>query len=64
MGSSAQHKQLDAAVAQVQLEDPSVSLSLDPTTGQQLLGGMGELHLQAEHVGLQPEGHRVAACIT
>ena len=41
-----------------------MSLSLDPTTGQQLLGGMGELHLQAEHAGLQPGGHRVAACIT
>ena len=46
VGSSAQHKQLDTAVAQVQLEDPSVSLSVDATTGQQLLGGMGELHLQ------------------
>ena len=44
--SASQHRQLDEAVAAVRLEDPSVSLSLDPTTGQQLLGGMGELHLQ------------------
>lgn len=44
--SAAQQAALDEALACVQLEDPSVVVSLERSTGQQLLGGMGELHLE------------------
>ena len=46
VGSHAQQKELDAALEAMCLEDPSVVVRLDPVTGQQLIGGMGELHLQ------------------
>ena len=44
--SAAEQAALDAALARLRLEDPSVGVALDRTTGQQLLGGMGELHLE------------------
>jgi elongation factor G len=37
---------LDEALRIIQLEDPSVSVVLDSETGQTLLQGMGELHLE------------------
>ena len=45
-GSASQQATLDAALAAMTLEDPSVHVRIDHVTGQQLLGGMGELHLQ------------------
>ena len=44
--SSTQHAALDEALSAISLEDPSVSVFVERTTGQQLLGGMGELHLE------------------
>ena len=44
--SASQQEDLDRALAAMQLEDPSVHVRLDQVTGQQLIGGMGELHLQ------------------
>ena len=46
VASASQQPALDAALGALTLEDPSVSVRVDPVTGQQLLGGMGELHLQ------------------
>ncbi|KOO27470.1 translation elongation factor g [Chrysochromulina tobinii] len=46
VGSAVQQPALDAALEALCLEDPSLVVRLDPTTGQQLLGGMGELHLE------------------
>ena len=44
----AQHEQdkLDAALALLNKEDPSFTISTDAETGQTLVGGMGELHLE------------------
>eukprot|EP00965_Chrysotila_dentata_P042964 1426744-Pleurochrysis_carterae.AAC.4 len=36
------------------LEDPSVAVRVDRFTGQQLIGGMGELHLEASALPSQP----------
>ena len=44
--SASQQDALDAALASLCLEDPSVLVRVDQVTGQQLIGGMGELHLQ------------------
>lgn len=44
--STAQQPALDAALSALCLEDPSISVRTDPVTAQQLVGGMGELHLQ------------------
>uniref|UniRef100_A0A7S4B194 Tr-type G domain-containing protein n=1 Tax=Chrysotila carterae TaxID=13221 RepID=A0A7S4B194_CHRCT len=44
--TSAEQKALDAALAGIMLEDPSVAVRVDRFTGQQLIGGMGELHLE------------------
>ena len=55
---ASQQAALDAALAAVCLEDPSVSVRADPVTGQQLVGGMGELHLQVIAERLRRE-HRL-----
>jgi elongation factor G len=40
------HAKLDAALAKLKQEDPTVKIVQDPMTGQTLLRGMGELHLE------------------
>ncbi|KAM3959287.1 mitochondrial ribosome recycling factor 2 [Aphomia sociella] len=44
--SAAAQKYLEAALAQLQREDPSLRVSVDGDTGQMVLAGMGELHLE------------------
>lgn len=44
--SSAKQKDLDDALAHLQREDPSFVVSVDEETGQTLMSGMGELHLE------------------
>ena len=43
---SSQQGDLDAALEILQLEDPSLRVRLDKESGQTLLGGIGELHLE------------------
>ncbi|OWZ15294.1 Translation elongation factor G [Phytophthora megakarya] len=43
--SSAKQKDLDAALENLQREDPSFVVTVDDETGQTLMSGMGELHL-------------------
>jgi len=40
------HAKLDAALLKLKQEDPTVKIVQDPMTGQMLLRGMGELHLE------------------
>ena len=40
------HGKLDAALLKLKQEDPTVKIVQDPMTGQTLLRGMGELHLE------------------
>ncbi len=40
------HAKLDAALAKLKLEDPTIRIVQDAMTGQTLLRGMGELHLE------------------
>jgi len=44
--SSAGQAALDAALAALCREDPSLRVARDEQTGQQLVSGMGELHLE------------------
>ena len=44
--SLAQQKQFDQALSALAREDPSLRVSTDQETGQTVLGGMGELHLE------------------
>jgi len=44
--SLAQQKQFDLALSALAREDPSLRVTLDEETGQTVLGGMGELHLE------------------
>ena len=44
--SLSEEKQLAEALALLLREDPSLQVSLDPDSGQTLLSGMGELHLE------------------
>lgn len=41
-----EQKKLSAALNKVVLEDPSISLRMDENTGQTIVGGRGELHLE------------------
>nr|XP_045609336.1 ribosome-releasing factor 2, mitochondrial-like [Procambarus clarkii] len=43
--SPSQQKALESALNQLQREDPSLHVTLDQDTGQTVLSGMGELHL-------------------
>ncbi|MFE2143428.1 elongation factor G [Streptomyces sp. NPDC059456] len=45
-GSSAEAGRLSAALARLVEEDPSLVVRTDPETGQTVLSGMGELHLE------------------
>ena len=44
--SLAQQKQFDRALENLAREDPSLKVTVDEETGQTVLGGMGELHLE------------------
>lgn len=44
--SSADQEKMQKALERLLIEDPSCSLRTDPETGQMLLSGMGELHLE------------------
>lgn len=44
--SQAHEEQLEKALTIIQLEDPTVRVTLDRQTGQQKISGMGELHLE------------------
>ena len=44
--STAEQDKMMAGLQKLQREDPSCSLRVDPETGQTLLAGMGELHLE------------------
>ncbi len=44
--SKAEEKNLEDALARISLEDPSFSVSRDADTGQKIIRGMGELHLE------------------
>ena len=44
--SPSAQKALDSALASLHREDPSFTLTTDEETGQTLLSGMGELHLE------------------
>ncbi|KAG0725484.1 Ribosome-releasing factor 2, mitochondrial [Chionoecetes opilio] len=44
--SASHQKALDEALAQLQREDPSLHVTQDEETGQTVLSGMGELHLE------------------
>lgn len=44
--STADQSKMDDALEKLQKEDPSCSVRTDPETGQKLLSGMGELHLE------------------
>jgi elongation factor G len=44
--SEAGHDQLRQALARLAIEDPSFAVSTHPETGQTLIAGMGELHLE------------------
>lgn len=46
---------LDKCLEIIQLEDPSVRVQLDPSTGQTKLSGMGELHLEIVESRLRRE---------
>ena len=55
--SSADRDKLRAALARLEHEDPSFHVSEDPDTGQWLIAGMGELHLEVLQHRLQTEFH-------
>jgi elongation factor G len=44
--SHTDEEKLAQALARLDIEDPTLQLSADPETGQQILSGMGELHLE------------------
>lgn len=44
--SKADEKKLEETLAKIALEDPSFSVSIDEDTGQTIISGMGELHLE------------------
>jgi elongation factor G len=44
--SNADHPKLAAALAKLTREDPTLKVNQDPMTGQTLIQGMGELHLE------------------
>jgi elongation factor G len=44
--SSADEGKLQASLAKIAFEDPSFQIKIDPDTGQTVISGMGELHLE------------------
>ncbi|XP_063234026.1 ribosome-releasing factor 2, mitochondrial [Bacillus rossius redtenbacheri] len=53
--SQAQQAALERALEQLRREDPSLRVRADQDTGQTVLGGMGELHLEVVRGRLQSE---------
>jgi elongation factor G len=53
--TAAGQKELDKALATLALDDPSLRVELDPESGQTLMKGMGELHLEIIKHRLQQE---------
>jgi elongation factor G len=47
--STADEKALEAALGHLIREDPSLHVRIDEETGQRLISGMGELHLEIVH---------------
>lgn len=44
--TNTEQKKLSVALNKIVLEDPSITLRMDDTTGQTIVGGRGELHLE------------------
>ncbi|XP_074876172.1 ribosome-releasing factor 2, mitochondrial isoform X2 [Buteo buteo] len=53
--SMAKQQELDNALSCLQREDPSLKVKLDPDTGQTILCGMGELHIEIIHDRIKRE---------
>ncbi|XP_025962604.2 ribosome-releasing factor 2, mitochondrial isoform X2 [Dromaius novaehollandiae] len=53
--SMAKQQDLDNALNCLQREDPSLKVKLDPDTGQTILCGMGELHIEIIHDRIKRE---------
>ncbi|GAB0204085.1 ribosome-releasing factor 2, mitochondrial [Grus japonensis] len=53
--SMAKQEDLDNALSCLQREDPSLKVKLDPDTGQTILCGMGELHIEIIHDRIKRE---------
>ncbi|NWH79718.1 RRF2M factor, partial [Piaya cayana] len=53
--SVAKQQDLDNALSCLQREDPSLKVKLDPETGQTILCGMGELHIEIIHDRIKRE---------
>ncbi|KFO73734.1 ribosome-releasing factor 2, mitochondrial [Cuculus canorus] len=53
--SMAKQQDLDNALSCLQREDPSLKVKLDPDTGQTILCGMGELHIEIIHDRIKRE---------
>ncbi|KAI8855315.1 P-loop containing nucleoside triphosphate hydrolase protein [Chytridium lagenaria] len=58
--SSADERKLETALAALSREDPSLWITVDPESGQTLMGGMGELHLEISEERLR-DVHRCTA---
>uniref|UniRef100_A0A669QDU9 Ribosome-releasing factor 2, mitochondrial n=1 Tax=Phasianus colchicus TaxID=9054 RepID=A0A669QDU9_PHACC len=53
--SMAKQQDLDNALSCLQREDPSLKVKIDPDTGQTILCGMGELHIEIIHDRIKRE---------
>uniref|UniRef100_A0A8C4V6I8 Ribosome-releasing factor 2, mitochondrial n=1 Tax=Falco tinnunculus TaxID=100819 RepID=A0A8C4V6I8_FALTI len=53
--SVAKQQDLDNALSCLQREDPSLKVKIDPDTGQTILCGMGELHIEIIHDRIKRE---------
>ncbi|NWR37870.1 RRF2M factor, partial [Tachuris rubrigastra] len=53
--SMARQQDLDNALSCLQREDPSLKVKIDPDTGQTILCGMGELHIEIIHDRIKRE---------
>ncbi len=60
--SSNERDKLDDTLALICREDPTLELSRDPNTGQRILSGMGELHLEINIHRLKDEFNLEAKC--
>uniref|UniRef100_M4BEP1 Tr-type G domain-containing protein n=1 Tax=Hyaloperonospora arabidopsidis (strain Emoy2) TaxID=559515 RepID=M4BEP1_HYAAE len=60
--SSAKQKDLDTALEHLQREDPSFVVTVDDETGQTLMSGMGELHLDIIKERLRSE-YKLEPCV-
>jgi elongation factor G len=58
--TSADDRKLTSSLAALVREDPSLIVTVDPESGQTLMGGMGELHLEIASERLQ-DTHKCAA---